>query len=117
MCYAPRFQRGVLGIIIFLVLIVGNWKAWIGPNAHERYGLRQSTSERMKNAEGWFGQNQRPEFVDMTHLDSLEDTLVPGGAGVDPERRLIAIGDVHGCIDERMSLSYINFSIRIHRSQ
>ena len=44
----------------------------------------------------------RPEFLDMTQVETLEDHLVPGADGIaSGDRRLIIIGDVHGCNDER----------------
>lgn len=46
-----------------------------------------------------FGTNVRPSFTDMPHVKTLPDHLVPGVEGSD--RRLIFIGDVHGCKDER----------------
>ena len=100
-CCAPRLQRSVLILFVLLLIIFGNWKTWVGPSMHEQYRLRQSSAERLKYADGWFGGNQRPEFADVVHLDTLDQELVPGSPDASPKnRRLIAIGDVHGCNEE-----------------
>ena len=99
---APRFQRGALTILLLLFLLWGTWKTWAGPKFDEAYGVRQSSKERLRNAEGWFGENLRPEFMDMVHIETLEDHMVPGvDDTASKDRRLIVIGDVHGCNDER----------------
>ena len=102
---APRIQRLVLAFSAFLFFMWCNWKAWIGPRFSESHGLQQSASERIRNAEGWFGENLRPEFVNMAQVDTLDESFLPGGPNVHDERRLIIIGDVHGCNDERKSES------------
>ena len=100
--FAPRFQRSVFAFLLLFFLLWGNWKTWVGPQFDEAYGLRQSSKERLKSAEGWFGENMRPEFLDMKQVETLEDQLVPGADGIAlGDRRLIVIGDVHGCNDER----------------
>ena len=40
----------------------------------------------------------RPEFLDMIQVKTLDQDLVPAR---EDQRRLIVIGDVHGCSDER----------------
>jgi len=47
-----------------------------------------------------FGINVRPAFTDMSHVKILPDHLIPGHEYGD--RRLIIIGDVHGCKHECM---------------
>ena len=42
----------------------------------------------------------RPEFNDLVPLDNLEAALLPQGINSEDNRRLIFIGDVHGCNDE-----------------
>lgn len=51
----------------------------------------------------------RPVFRDMIHLKTIDQGLVPqkGGKG-----RLILVGDVHGCHDER-TLSYETLSLAL----
>ena len=53
---------------------------------------------------GYFGTNKRVEFSGMQHMEVLDRALVPGSEtpGV-ANRRLIVIGDIHGCAEERKS--------------
>lgn len=93
----PRFQRSVLTMLAISFLIWGNWKTWAGPRYSENVVLSESLRERMRTGDGWFGQNMRPEFMDMVHLQTLDQRLLPQKGDKD---RLIVIGDVHGCMDE-----------------
>lgn len=97
-CLAPRVRRYVLFLVMLLSLTWGNWHYWAGPTWTEHRLLSQSLSGRMKTGEGWFGENTRPEFLDMVHVKTLDQGLIPAG---EDRRRLIVIGDVHGCSDDR----------------
>lgn len=97
-CSAPRVRRYVLLLLMLLSLTWGNWHFWAGPTWTEHRLLSQSLSERMKTGEGWFGGNMRPEFLDLIQVKTLNQDLVPAR---EDRRRLIVIGDVHGCSDER----------------
>ena len=97
-CSAPRVRRYVLLLLMLLSLTWGNWHYWAVPTWTEHRLLSQSLSERMKTGEGWFGGNMRPEFLDMIQVKTLDQDLVPAR---EDRRRLIVIGDVHGCSDER----------------
>ena len=104
---APRFRHYVLIIFAILGLIWGNWHFWAGPQWEEHRQLGDSLKERMKTGDGWFGENMRPEFLDMVHVSTLDQELIPQkGDG----KRLIVVGDVHGCHDERG----LNFSRRVN---
>jgi hypothetical protein len=55
---------------------------------------------------GWFGTNSMPEFGDLIQIQTLDPGLVPTDlAGMDAasnnKRRLVIVGDVHGCKEER----------------
>ncbi|KAL6718849.1 hypothetical protein ACLMJK_003083 [Lecanora helva] len=98
---APRFRRYVLMLFVVTGLIWGNWHYWAGDQWKEHQLLGESLKERIKTGGGWFGENMRPEFLDMVHVTSLDQGLVPQkGDG----KRLIVIGDVHGCHDELVNL-------------
>jgi len=97
---APKFQRSVLVIILLSFLFWGNWKTWAGPKLDEDYTLRTSLEDKLNSKEGWFGENMRPDFRDMTQVKTLNQDLVPQKGG---QKRLVIIGDVHGCHEERMS--------------
>ena len=98
---APRFRRYVLVAIGLFVLTWGNWHSWAGSQWEEHKLLGESLKERMKTGDGWFGENMRPEFLDLVHVMTLDQELVPKGAD---HRRLILVGDVHGCHDDCRSL-------------
>lgn len=95
---APRFRRYVLVIVSILSLIWVNWHYWAGPQWGEHKLLGESLKDRMKTGGGWFGENLRPEFMDMVHVKTLDQALIPQHGD---KKRLIVVGDVHGCHDER----------------
>jgi len=95
---APRFRRYVLIVFGIGCLIWGNWHFWAGSQWNEHRLLDDSLKERMRTGDGWFGENMRPEFLAMVHMTTLDQGLIPQtGDG----KRLIIVGDVHGCHDER----------------
>ena len=100
-CFAPKFQRALLIILALSFLAWGNWQTWAGSRWNEAAALKWSVKQKQKNGEGWFGENVRPEFIDMVQIQTLDEELVPNEAS---ENRLIIIGDVHGCYDELMAL-------------
>ena len=97
-CSAPRVRRYMLLVLMLLSLTLGNWRYWAGPTWTEHRLLSQSLNERMKTGEGWFGENTRPKFLDMVLVKTLDPGLIPAR---EDQKRLIVIGDVHGCSDER----------------
>lgn len=97
-CSAPRVRRYTLFLLMLLSLTLGNWRYWAGPTWTEHRLLSQSLNQRMKSNEGWFGENMRPEFLDMIQVKTLDQGLIPAR---EVQKRLIVIGDVHGCNDER----------------
>lgn len=103
-CSAPRVRRYVLLLFMLLSLTWGNWHYWAGPTWTENRLLSQALKERMKTGEGWFGENMRPEFLDMVQVKTLDQDLVPAR---EDRKRLIVIGDVHGCSDERKFINLL----------
>ena len=83
---------------MFFSFTVGNWKYWAGPKWTEHKVLTASLKERIKTGEGWFSENMRPEFLDMIQVRTLNRDLVPKQGD---RKRLIVVGDVHGCNEER----------------
>ncbi|KAH0565541.1 hypothetical protein GP486_001074 [Trichoglossum hirsutum] len=58
---------------------------------------------------GRYGVNVRPKFTDMLQIKALDKQFVPSTGmgrllGEDGERRLVVVGDVHGCKDELVKL-------------
>ena len=95
---APRFKRIWYLIGALLMLTWANWHWWLGPQYTEHRLLSASLEDRTKTGEGWYGENMRPEFLDMVQVKTLDQGLVPQ---YHDRNRLIVIGDVHGCHDER----------------
>ena len=94
---APKFRKYLYIIFTVLMLTWGYWHYWAGPIYTEHKLLITSLSHRMQTGEGWFGENMRPEFLDMVHVQTLDQSLIPQKHD---RNRLIVIGDVHGCHDE-----------------
>lgn len=54
----------------------------------------------MENApSATYGTNVRPIFKDMIHIKTLDEKYLPVG-----NRRLVIVGDVHGCVKELKAL-------------
>jgi hypothetical protein len=100
---APRVRRYILGYTLIGLCIWGAWHSFLRPLINEHTALARSLNVKLKSGKGWFGTNARPEFIDMIHLKTLDSKLIPNdktherGSG----KRLVFVGDVHGCKDER----------------
>lgn len=97
---APRPRRWLFILLALLSLCLYWW--WHGAQAwREHKLLKGAVKNRMQSDLGYFGTNMLPEFAGMTHLRSLDVGLVPR---IGDNKRLIVIGDVHGCVVERTYL-------------
>ncbi|KAJ5176675.1 uncharacterized protein N7482_002552 [Penicillium canariense] len=104
---APRFRRYV---VIYLVLFLLGWAGWgfiLYPLLEERSTLLRSLDPMSKaEAGGWFGTNSPPRFDDLIQIRTLDPSLVPvartegESRGARSEKRLVVVGDVHGCKKE-----------------
>jgi len=97
---AVRVQRYLL---VYLLLVGACWLSWkwyLEPQWEEHLLLGGSLDERMKTGKGWFGSNKSLVFTDMVQLKTLDRRLVPGSGSRRTGKRLISVGDVHGCKDE-----------------
>lgn len=106
MISAPKFRRYLLVYFVLVASFYVGWSSFLQPVLEEKAGLvRALDLETMKQVGGWFGTNKRPVFADVVPMISLDPALVPaskqGGSGDVQQRRLIFVGDVHGCKDER----------------
>lgn len=102
---APRFRRYASIILLLLTMFLVNWIWWTGPEWQESSELDKSLKEKMKTGQGLFGTNMRPTFRDMIQLKTIDQTLIPQKGD---KARLIFVGDVHGCHDERTSCSKLS---------
>lgn len=95
---APKFRRYFCTFFLLLIIFLINWTWWLGPILRENSALNKSISlARIRPGQGVFGSNMRAEFRDMIQLKTIDEKLIPRKGG---RRRLIVIGDVHGCHDE-----------------
>ncbi|KAL8792981.1 MAG: hypothetical protein Q9195_004385 [Heterodermia aff. obscurata] len=105
---APRIRRWILVFFVSLSLSWLYWRRYGADAWTEHQTLSGAVSGRLKSDLGFFGTNMLPEFVGITQVKTLDSYFVPGSRD---SRRLIFIGDVHGCRDEFASLlSELSFS-------
>ena len=103
---APRFRRYILVYCVMLFICWSSWTGFISPRLKEHAELMESLDlHTMEAAGGWFGTNSLPRFTDMVNMRSLDSSTLPGDQALsadDPNRkRLVVVGDVNGCKDER----------------
>jgi hypothetical protein len=97
-----RVQRySVLYLVLLVALWVG-WKVYFG----EQYKVyREEMNAMDTEPEHAYGTNMRPQFKDIIHMKTMDERHLPKD-----EKRLVFVGDVHGCIDElKALLEQINF--------
>lgn len=102
---APRFRRYV---IVYLTLFLLGWAGWafvISPQMQEHADMLRALDPGTRKY-GLFGTNSLPRFDDLVLMQTLDSSLLPGST-VDVEktdegspRRLVIVGDVHGCKHE-----------------
>ncbi len=101
MLKAPRFRRYA---IVYLVILSTCWMAykwWLRPMWIEHVQLTNSLDDKERMKKGRFGVNMRPAFTDMIHLKTLDERWLPQSGKDVGNHRLVIVGDVHGCKDER----------------
>ena len=96
---APKFRRYLILTFILLLMPWGSWRWWGKRRWQEHRLLSDAFDEKTKTGKGWFGSNMRPTFAAMTQVETLNKELLPQAGD---NKRLIVIGDVHGCYDECM---------------
>jgi hypothetical protein len=96
---SPKFKKA---LVLYALWLVASWVAWtnyIQPMWTENDAINSSVDEAIKRTGTTkFGQNVRPFFTRMTQLRTLEPELLPTKG---EKKRLIVVGDVHGCKVER----------------
>lgn len=112
---APRFRRYVVVYLTLLVSCFVGWKFVLSPRLEEHSALLRSLDPNVKDeVGGWFGANALPTFDNIVQLRDLDPSYLPAEKAAEPnqlnQRRLIMIGDVHGCKEEcayRLSFPFL----------
>ena len=94
---APRFRRYILMFLLVVVLPWTSWRSYGRPRWDEYRLLNEALDESLRSTSPWYGLNMRPAFLNMTHLQVLDSSRLPQRDG---EKRLVFVGNVHGCYDE-----------------
>lgn len=112
---APRFRRYVVVYVTLFILSWCGWSFFVHPLLQDRSDLLHSLDPASKSESGgWFGSNSLPKFDDLIQVRTLDPDLVPMAPleGVDAaewkSKRLVVVGDVHGCKEECKCLSFSN---------
>lgn len=89
-----KFRRAMLVLFSIALLCYYGWKWYLRP------GWERETIliDGFNNVNGTFGTQMKDKFGDIIHLQELAPEYRPGG-DLDPQgkRRLVFIGDIHGC--------------------
>ena len=96
-----RMQRVMAAGFALLVVFWAAWSSYFGPRHYQR-----QTEMRLMDAtpDASFGANMQLEFAGMIQVGRLDSSLLPThGEGPD-KRRLVVVGDVHGCREELSEL-------------
>jgi hypothetical protein len=93
-----RVQHYLGGYFLLLLALWFGWLYWLQPAWHHEKLLDESAAMATSKKGQAFGVNMRPSFADMVHMQELNADLLPNAENVN--RRLVFIGDVHGCRDE-----------------
>lgn len=87
--------------VILLFACFSYWKGWLKRDASEE-DLLDASLYRASLPGHQSGTNAQPALTDMIHLRYLDSQYVPGASHAS-KKRLIVVGDVHGCRHERES--------------
>jgi hypothetical protein len=101
----PRFRRYAIVCLSFAIFCVLGWHYILSPRLEERSAILNSLDPMQEDVVGgWFGANALPQLEKVVQLRELNKTLLPAAIvpedDMPSERRLIFIGDVHGCKSE-----------------
>ncbi|PYH98485.1 Ser/Thr protein phosphatase family [Aspergillus ellipticus CBS 707.79] len=101
---APRFRRYV---IVYLSLVLGcllSWEYFLAPRMEEHAELAKALDPDVGElVGGWFGTNALPRLEGVVLLGGLDGAGFLGFGGMKEKnkgRRLVLVGDVHGCSSE-----------------
>jgi hypothetical protein len=100
LCRNRRFRRAMFLIIVAFIALYLICNNIVLPARHEQQELLKGFEEPAS-----FGRHKPGKFRDIVQVQQLPDRFIPGGTSdPDGKRRLIFIGDIHGCKDELLDL-------------
>ncbi|KAF2277717.1 ser/Thr protein phosphatase-like protein family [Westerdykella ornata] len=95
--YGPRTTQRYFLVYLAILLVV--WLAWrlhFGPK-YAQYTQEIRDMDALVDTR--YGTNARPKSKDLIHLQKMDPKHLPVG-----DKRLIFVGDVHGCLEELQAL-------------
>lgn len=102
---APKFKRLAASIICTFAFVVLVWTQVIWPWIEEEKAAYDTFDAFQDDSvHSLFGTNSRPHLDGLIQTKELDPSLLPGGPKAAKARRLIFIGDIHGCKKELLEL-------------
>ena len=95
---APKFRRYLLIILLVFLIPWSCWRYMLKSLWEDHQILDNALNKQLGKGAAYYGLNVRPAFRDMIQLQTWDTSLLSLG---DQTKRLMFIGDVHGCYDER----------------
>jgi hypothetical protein len=102
---APKFRR--LALYLFSISAIGLvlWSKIIWPwIEEERAAWHTFQTYAVNVTEPLYGTNVRPHLGGIIQSQELDSAYLPGGPKAKKQRRLVFIGDIHGCKKELLQL-------------
>ncbi|KAK5114762.1 hypothetical protein LTR85_010075 [Meristemomyces frigidus] len=97
-----RFRRMLAVVLVAAVVLYYSWRWYLQPRLQEEWDLKQGFMPARSN--GTYGIARAGHF-EGTAIKWLDPELVPGGEGDSKgNRRLVFVGDIHGCKKELLHL-------------
>ncbi|KAJ5238871.1 hypothetical protein N7468_003490 [Penicillium chermesinum] len=116
---APRFRRYVVVYLSLFLLCLATWKWILYPRLQERNTLlRALDPATAEESGGWFGSSSPPALDGLILMKNLNPELIPDALGesdgqTKSRKRLVIVGDVHGCKDALLALlDQVEFSAK-----
>ena len=114
---APRVCRLLVSVTLLTLSAVFLWTKVVEPWILEEKAARASLSRNTALSPGGsFGANARPRFPGVVQIADLDPTLLADSSNRD--RRLIFIGDIHGCkkeLEKLLAQGQVRCTDRSHR--
>lgn len=107
---APKFQRLVGIVFITIILSILFWRNFLSAFIAENQAAWETINAESEAKHGnIFGSNKRVHFPGITHISTLNPDHLPQNhksktGGAKKDKRLIFIGDIHGCMAELEAL-------------